>query len=95
MKPHHRACYGDAGQSIDHEGFAGCIGGNLISSWVGALDGHDDGGRSAATRVRLPHEFWVLDVEVTSLPITAERFPDLLSSDVAEQQGHPRFSSLS
>jgi hypothetical protein len=66
---------------IDHEGFAGCIGGNL-NGWVGALeDGEPFGGY---TGPGYREEFWILDVEGTRLVIAAERSPGLPSRDLAE-----------
>jgi hypothetical protein len=72
---------------IDHEGFMGCIGGNL-SGWVGALDVvRDDGGAFGGyTGPGYREEFWILDVEGTRLVIAAERSPGLPSRDLAERQ---------
>jgi hypothetical protein len=72
---------------IDHEGFAGCVGGNL-SSWVGALDAvHDDGGAFGGyTHPGDREEFWILDVEGTRLVIAAERSLGSPPSDLAELQ---------
>jgi hypothetical protein len=72
---------------VDHEGFVGCIGGNL-SGWVGALDAVHDAGEAFGgyTSPGYREEFWILDVEGTRLVITAERSPGLPSRDLAEQQ---------
>ena len=70
---------------IDHEGFMGCIGGNL-NGWVGALDVvHGDGESFGGyTGPGYTEEFWILDVEGTRLVIAAERSPGLPSGDLAE-----------
>ena len=72
---------------IDHEGFMGCIGGNL-SSWVGANDAvHEDGESFGGyTDPGYREEFWILDVDGTRLVIAAERSPGLPSEDLAELQ---------
>ncbi|MFL5799046.1 MAG: hypothetical protein ACJ77A_14095 [Actinomycetota bacterium] len=72
---------------IDHEGFMGCIGGNL-NSWAGALDAvHEDGESFGGyTGPGYREEFWILDVEGTRLVIAAERSPGLPSRDLAELQ---------
>ncbi len=72
---------------IDHEGFAGCTGGNL-SSWVGALDVVHGEGESFGgyTHPGDREEFWILDVEGTRLVIAAERSSGSPSRDLAELQ---------
>ena len=72
---------------MDHEGFAGCTGGNL-KSWVGALDVVMGGGESFGgyTGPGYREEFWILDVEGTRLVIAAERSPGSPSSDLTELQ---------
>jgi hypothetical protein len=67
---------------VDHEGFAGCVGGNL-NSWVGALE---EGPFGAYTHPGDREEFWILDVEGTRLMIAAERGQGSPSRDLAELQ---------
>ena len=72
---------------VGHEGFTGCIGGNL-NSWVGALDAANEDGASFGgyTGPGYREEFWILDVEGTRLVIMAERSPGSPARDLAELQ---------
>jgi hypothetical protein len=72
---------------VGHEGFLGCVGGNL-GSWVGALDAaHDDGGSFGGyTHPGDREEFWILDVGGTRLVIAAERALGSPSRNLAELQ---------
>jgi len=67
---------------MDHEGFAGCVEGNL-NGWFGALG---DGPFGGYTGPGYREEFWILDVDGTRLVIAAERSPGLPSRDLAELQ---------
>ena len=72
---------------VDHQGFVGCIDGNL-NGWVGALDAAYEDGASFGgyTGPGYREEFWILDVEGTRLVIAAERSPGTPARDLAELQ---------
>ena len=68
---------------VDHQGFAGCIGGNL-NSYVSAI--YDDEAFGGYTHPGDREEFWILDVDGTRLVIAAERADGSPSRDLAELQ---------
>jgi hypothetical protein len=91
-QPEDVTIYGYAGKHLEltvpdlpstHEGFTGCVDGNL-ASWMAPVMGPpgDDAFSGYGTSGRI-EELWILDVDGTRLMIAATWTPDSASEDVS------------